>query len=182
MICFVGAFLLASSAFQMAAISADQVLNNLKKQIAPDKRTAIWDVKVEQQASGVTITGTVGLNEQKDAISKELAKNGFNKVSNQVKVLHDAVPDNKKWALVKLSVASMRCEGKHAGEMATQGIMGQPVRVIDCTSDWYRVQTPDNYISYVPSSSLFCRSEAQMQQWRQAKRYILTTYGSRLVT
>ena len=93
MICFVGAFLLASSAFQMAAISADQVLNNLKKQIAPDKRTAIWDVKVEQQASGVTITGTVGLNEQKDAISKELAKNGFNKVSNQVKVLHDAVPD-----------------------------------------------------------------------------------------
>ena len=71
MICFVGAFLLASSAFQMAAISADQVLNNLKKQIAPDKRTAIWDVKVEQQASAVTITGTVGLNEQKDAISKE---------------------------------------------------------------------------------------------------------------
>lgn len=174
--------LLSASSVSMMAANATDVLNNLKSRIAPDKRTAIWDVKATTAGSAVTVTGTVGLQEQKDAISKELADKGFTNVTNKVAVLHNAVPADKKWALVKLAVASMRCEGKHAGEMATQGIMGQPVRVIDCSSDWYRVQTPDNYISYVPSSSLICKTEAQMKAWRAAKRYIVTTYGSRLVT
>ena len=134
------------SAISVSAMAADAagVLSKLKSRIAPDKRTAIFDVKSTTAGKQVTVTGTVGFQEQKDAISKELADNGFTNVQNKVNVLYNAVPEGKKWALVKLSVASMRCEGKHAGEMATQGIMGQPVRVLDCTSDWYRVQTPDN--------------------------------------
>ena len=172
------------SAISVSAMAADaaDVLSKLKSRIAPDKRTAIFDVKSTTAGKQVTVTGTVGFQEQKDAISKELADNGFTNVQNKVNVLYNAVPEGKKWALVKLSVASMRCEGKHAGEMATQGIMGQPVRVLDCTSDWYRVQTPDNYISYVPESSIFCKTEAQMKDWRAAKRYIVNTYCTRLVT
>ncbi len=164
------------------ANNAANVLNSLKGRIAPDKRTAIWEVQSFTSGDTVAVTGTVGYQEQKAAISKELADSGFSNVVNLVRVLHSSVPADKQWALVKLSVASMRTEGKHAAEMATQGIMGQPVRVIDCSSDWYRVQTPDGYISYVPESSLICRSESQLKAWRAAKRYIVTVYGSRLVT
>ncbi len=179
MICV--ALMSMASICAMASNAAD-VLSNLKARIAPDKRTAIFDVQAITSGDTVAVMGTVGLQEQKSAISKELADSGFTNVVNMVKVLYNDVPADKKWALVKLSVASMRTEGKHAAEMATQGIMGQPVRVLDCSADWYRVQTPDNYISYVPSSSLYCMTEAQMKQWRAAKRYIVSVYGSRLVT
>lgn len=173
--------LMLATSMSMAAANASDVLGKLKSRIAPDKRTAVFDVKSSTSHGKVTVSGTVGFQEQKDSIDQALAAEGFSKVQNNVKVLYDAVPADKKWALVKLSVASMRCEGKHAGEMATQGIMGQPVKVLDCTSDWYRVQTPDNYISYVPESSLFCMNDEQMASWRAAKRYIVNTYCSRLV-
>ncbi|MDO4510598.1 MAG: NlpC/P60 family protein [Bacteroidales bacterium] len=173
--------LLAASSITAMAASATDVLTNLKSRIAPDKRTAIFDVKAATSGSTVTVTGTVGLQEQKDAIGKELADKGFANVKNNVKVLHNAVPEGKKWGIVTLAIASMRCEGKHAGEMATQGIMGQPVRVLDASGDWYRVQTPDNYISYVPSSSIACKTAAQMKAWREAKRYILTVHSAFLV-
>ena len=176
------ALLAIASLNMMAAGDAAEVMKNLKSRIAPDKRTAIWDVKTSTKGETVTVTGSVGLQEQKNAISKELADKGFTNVQNNVKVIQDGVPAGKRWAQVMLAVASMRCTGDHAGEMATQGIMGQPVRVIDCSGDWYRVQTPDMYISYVPSSSVVFKTEAQMKAWKEAKRYIVTAYETNLVT
>ena len=76
------------SAISVSAMAADaaDVLSKLKSRIAPDKRTAIFDVKSTTAGKQVTVTGTVGFQEQKDAISKELADNGFTNVQNKVNV------------------------------------------------------------------------------------------------
>ena len=60
--------------------------------------------------------------------------------------------------------------------------MGAPVKVLQKCDDWYRVQMADDYIAYVPESSLSFKTEGQMATWRKAKRYIVTAYDSRLVT
>lgn len=168
---------------QAWAATPNEIITNLKQRIAPDKRTAVWDVKVVSQKGVVTVAGTVGTTEQKDAISAELEKNGIKNYNNNVIVLENSVPETKQWALVKLGIASLRCNGEHAAEMATQAIMGTPVKVLKYDGDgWCRVVTPDDYISYVPANSLIFRSSKQMAEWRAAKRYIVTTYCTRLVT
>lgn len=168
-------------AAQAWAATPREILSSLKQSIAPDKRTAVWDVKAVNQKGTVNIVGTVGTNEQKEAVSAELEKNGITKYANNLIVLENSVAPEKKWALVKLGIASLRCEGDHAAEMATQAVMGTPVKVLEY-DDWCRVVTPDNYISYVPSNSLtFCDEDA-MAQWRVSPRYIVTTYCTRLVT
>ena len=90
-------------------------------------------------------------------------------------------PANRSWALVKIAVASLRSEAKHSSEMSTQAVMGTPMRVLDDKGDWLRVQLPDDYTAWVPESSLWFRSESQLQQWRQSRRYIVTVEQTKLL-
>ena len=167
----------------LAAIAATPVetLADLKARIAPDKRTAIWDVTATQQAGKWVLAGTVGTQAQKKAIQAAMLKSGCS-YTDKITVLEDGIPAARKWAQVKLSIATLRTEAKHSAEIATQGIMGAPVKVLQKCDDWYRVQMADDYIAYVPESSLAFKTEAQMKAWRKAKRYIVTAYDSRLVS
>ena len=176
------AILFALTAFAAVAVTPVEALNDLKQRIAPDKRTAIWDVKASQQDGKWVLTGTVGTQTQKKAIQAAMMKNGYAAYTDKITVLEDGIPAARKWALVKLSIATLRTEPKHSAEIATQGIMGAPVKVLQKCDDWYRVQMADDYIAYVPESSLSFKTEAQMKAWRKAKRYIVTAYDSRLVT
>ena len=173
---------LVLSALTAMAVTPVEALTELKKVIAPDKRTAVWNVNATQQSGKWVLTGTVGTQAQKKAIQAAMLKNGYAGYTDKVTVLEDAIPAARKWAQVKLSIATLRTEPKHSAEIATQGIMGAPVKVLEKRDDWYRVQMADDYIAYVPESSLAFKTEAQMKAWRKAKRYIVTAYDSRLVT
>lgn len=175
------AFAMALTTLAAMAVTPDKALAELKQRIAPDKRTAIWDVKATQQASKWVLTGTVGTQAQKKAIQVAMIKNGYSGYTDKITVLEDGIPAARKWAQVKLSIATLRTEPKHSAEIATQGIMGAPVKVLQKADDWYRVQMADDYIAYVPESSLSFKTESQMKAWRKAKRYIVTAYDSRLV-
>ncbi len=72
---------------------------------------------------------------------------------SRVKILPDTL-----WALVSIPVASLRTAPRHSAEMATQAVMGTPVRILEKTDNWNRVQCPDGYIAYVPASSLSTKS------------------------
>ena len=176
------ALALAMTSFIAMAVTPVETLNDLKQRIAPDKRTAVWDVNAAQQGGKWVLTGTVGTQAQKKAIQAAMIKNGYSGYTDKITVLEDGIPAARKWALIKLSIATLRTEPKHSAEMATQGIMGSPVKVLQKCDDWYRVQLADDSIAHVPESSLACKTEAQMKAWRKAKRYIVTAYDSRLVT
>ena len=176
------ALALAMTGLAAMAATPVEVLATLKQNIAPDKRTAVWNVEAVDEDGTWVLTGYVGTQEQKAAIVKAMDKNGYPQYTDLVNVLEDAIPADHKWALVKLSIATLRTEASHSAEIATQGIMGAPVRVLQKDDDWYRVQMADDYIAYVPGSSLSFKTADQMKQWRHAKRYIVTAYDSRLVT
>ena len=180
--CIIVAMLLALTSMASMTVTPVEVLTTLKQRIAPDKRTAVWDVNAKLQAGKWTLTGTVGTKSQKQAILAAMIKNGYSGYTDKIVVLEDGIPAARKWALVKLSIATLRTEPKHSAEIATQGIMGAPVKVLEKSGEWYRVQMADDYIAYVPESSLAFKTEAQMKAWRKAKRYIVTAYDSRLVT
>ena len=172
----------AASLNVLAAGDAASVLAGLKQRIAKDKRTAVWDVNATTQDGQVVVYGTVGTQEQKAAVDRELRDSGYTSYQNNLIVLEREVPTSMRWALVKLSIATCRVEGRHAAEMATQAIMGTPVQGLQLTDEWARIVTPDGYISFVPRSSLTFKTAEQMQDWRKAKRCIVTCYDSRLVT
>lgn len=168
-------------AITASATDINQVLGDLKKRIAPDGRVAIWNIEVVENDEILVIQGTVGYPEQKDAITAEL--NSYNiQHKNNVTVLTEAIMPNHEWAIVKLSIATLRCDPKHSGEVATQCVMGTPLRVMEEVGEWLRVQCPDDYIAYVPESSVKFLTKQELDAWKSTERYIVTVYDDQLVS
>lgn len=178
---FVLMLMLAVTVFAAGATDVADVLKNLKAEIAPDGRVAIWNVTSRMEGETALIEGSVGYQYQLDAINSELDKLGIN-YNNNVKVLANEISAAEQWALTKLSIATLRCEPKHSSEIATQALMGMPLRVIEKCDDWLRVQCPDNYIAYVPESSVKFVSQQELDAWKTTDRYIVSVYDDQLVT
>lgn len=148
------------------AISAD-----VKAKYAPDKRQRVYEVTVLPGTDNkVVLSGKISDNGTYQNLLEGLNESEIVFVDG-IQVLPDTI-----WAQPRISVACLRVNPSHAAEMATQAIMGQPLKVLEKDNDgWYRVQTPDGYIGWVTSSSIVPKSAAEMAQWRNSDRLIVTS-------
>ncbi|MBE6309827.1 MAG: NlpC/P60 family protein [Bacteroidales bacterium] len=162
----------------IAQVNVNDLLKDIKKQFAPDSRIAICDLEATLSSDKWIIKGKVDNNNLKQNILQNLSQNNIQYIDS-ISVLE--YTQKKPWAVVKLALASHRTAGKHAAEMATQTIMGTPVKILEYSGDWARVQGPDEYISYVPSNSLHKMTQIEFDNWRKSTRYIVTEYQTRLV-
>lgn len=169
--------LLLAGNISNAQENVNELIGSIKKQLAPDSRIAIVDIKANESNGKWILKGKVDNNILKHQILQNLSANGV-KYIDSISVLE--YTQKKPWAVVKLAIASHRTGGKHAAEMATQTIMGTPVKILEYSGDWARVQTPDEYISYVPSNSLHKMTQIEFDAWRKSKRYIVTEYQTEL--
>ena len=166
----------AIAAFPASVAAADklaaarEIINEVKSQMAPDSRQVVAEISASRLPSGALVlrgaTSEAGV--RAEAI-RRMAAAGID-IADSITVY-----PTDRWAQVRLSAASLRTRGAHAGEMATQALMGTPLRVLQSGGDWWRVQTPDGYIAYIPSSSVVEKTPAQMRAWRGAKRFIVTS-------
>ncbi len=149
---------------------ANAILAEVKAQHAPDKRQDIFTLTATEAPGGaVAITGSCSEAEARDAAMEALAAAGINATDNATVFPAD------RWALVRIPVASLRTGAAHAAEMATQAVMGTPVRVLENAGEFIHVQTPDGYIAFVPSSSLTKFTDSEMRAWRDAPRLVVTS-------
>lgn len=169
--------LAAQSSADMLA-KAQSCIKTVKAQVAPDARQAVYDIKAYHNNDGsLVVGGEVSDSTALKATVKALAEAGVDYADSIRLMPYD------QWAQVRISAASLRTAGRHSAEMATQAVMGTPVRVLHKDSEWWRVQTPDGYIAWVPSSSVVAKTPAQMAAWRGAKRFIVTSpYQTRAYT
>lgn len=161
--------------FSAMSQNVNEMIDELKSEYAPDKRTAVWDVQAEEHYEAWLLKGEVDKPEYKQIILDRLDSEKL-KYVDSIKVLGCG------WGMVKLSVASLRAEGRHAAEMVSQAIMGMPVKLLEPAGEWYKVQTPDDYISFVPANSLALKSEKELAEWRKAKRMIVTVGNTVLLS
>lgn len=152
----IGVALLALASFPVMAADASDVLAGVRKSVAPDGRQVVFDLKVE----GNSLTGVTSEQSALDAALQALETAGI-KVENRA-----VVYPYDNMGLVRIPVASLRTRPAHAGEMATQAVMGTPVRLLEHKDGWYRLQTPDGYIAYVPDSSIIPVDKARYDAWR----------------
>ncbi|MCH5246433.1 MAG: C40 family peptidase [Muribaculaceae bacterium] len=148
---------------------ASKVIATVKSQVAPDSRQAVFDVRVVEADNGALhAIGVVSDASAKDAIAAALS--GTVDLSGVV-----VLPQNR-WGHVRIPVACMRTKPGHAAEMATQAVMGTPLRILGVVDEDWWVQTPDGYIGYMPSSSMVEKSAEEMAQWRKANRLVVTAW------
>lgn len=84
----------------------------------------------------------------------------------------------KSWGLVSISVESLRTEARHASELSTQAILGTPLKILGQSGEFYQVQTPDEYIAYIPDKSVTLLNDTEFEQWKTDRRIIVTVPGT----
>lgn len=163
----------------MAESQPEQLIKEMKAKYAPDTRVAVWKVEAKNQNGVVELVGETDNAKAKEELLKNFKKAGLT-YSDKIAVLPSEKIGNDKWAVVTISVACLRCDPRNGAELASQALMGTPLKVLDKVSDFYRVQTPDNYIGYMTPGSFELMTDKEFSAWKASKRYIVTAYQSTL--
>ena len=126
--------------------SFGQNLEDLKKKYAPDLRTAVFESSLAQDTLILKTTENILMEE----IS--LFHNG------PVRIINLPFSETNSLGIINVSVANLRTQPKHSAELASQLLLGMPVKILERVGGWYRVQGPDKYIGFVESSSVVLKT------------------------
>lgn len=149
------------------------IIDQIAKQFAPDSRTALFQVT----ASNNILKGETNLPEAKTALLQQLANEGFT-VIDSIDVLPTADMEGFHHAVVNVSVANLRTQGRHPAELATQATLGTPLKLLKFKGGWLQVQTPDQYIAWVDGGGITLMKDKEFAQWQEKTKLIYTKpYG-----
>lgn len=152
-----------------ALADAQSIVASVKEALAPDSRQSVFEIKAYNNPDGMLVVGGAASDSTvRSAIATRMLESGIDYADSIAILPYD------DWAQVRLSVASLRTRGAHAAEMSTQALMGTPLRVLERGKEWWRVQAPDGYIAWVPSSSVVHKTPDEMKAWRTSPRFIVT--------
>lgn len=150
----------------------EQLISEIKSEHVPDKRVAIWEI---EWSNGI-LSGETDQIQALQILKGKLDELNI-KYDDQIKTLPDQSLEGKEFAVVTISVANIRSAPKHSAELATQALLGTPLRVLKKEGSWYLVQTPDQYISWVDSGGIQVMDEQELSEWNQLPKAVFTDYS-----
>jgi cell wall-associated NlpC family hydrolase len=155
-----------------------QIVKEVKTKFAPDRRTALFNITPKAIKGSVYIEGETNIPEAKTELFRKLAEKKV-KCDDMVIVLPAKELGEKIYGVITVSAANLRTEPRHAAEMATQCLLGWPVKVLKKHREgWYLVQTPENYIAWVDDDAVALKTKSELDEYFIAKKVIyLDNFG-----
>jgi hypothetical protein len=155
----------------------EKSLAALKLELAPDHRTAIFDVTGKPSGHDLVLSGTVHDRTMKDAVVSRLKAMGWTVQASKLQTLPSPAVGNQTHGVVCVSVLNMRTEPEHAAEMGTQAILGTPLKILKKEGGWYLVQTPDRYLGWT-DDRMQVMDDSAFSLWQSKPKVIVTeTYS-----
>lgn len=152
----------------------ESIQQELKKAYAPDKRVELFDIQFTSKNNQFIVSGETTTKKTLDFLLDSLKSKNID-FKNKVRVLPDSAVGNKIYALGNNSVINIRSKPKHSAELGTQGLLGMQLNVLDKKGSWYRVQTPDKYISWVDAGGIQRMTAQELTQWNEKDKIIYTS-------
>ncbi|WP_298765194.1 C40 family peptidase [uncultured Polaribacter sp.] len=151
----------------------ESIHSAIKNEFAPDKRVAIYDINFKTKNSKIVAYGITDSKEGYQKLLDSLKSLDVDFI-DKIRVLPDEIIGDKMYAVARNSVINIRSKPKHSAELGTQGLLGMSLRVLDKEGDFYRIQTPDNYISWVDKGGITKMNKKEFDAWKNSKKVIFT--------
>lgn len=158
--------------------AATNLLLTLQTNFAPDGHLAVFHVGFDSRGSQLVLTGEVDRVEVKAATASALQQSGV-RFEDQVAVLPSPKLGDRLWGIACISVANGREAPEHKAELGTQVLMGYPVRLWNCTSNfwqWYYAECDDGYHAWMEDGTIVACTQAQLEAWTNSPLLIVTAY------
>ena len=149
------------------------VSDSIKQKYAPDSRVALYDVKITSLNQFIIIKGETNILSAKKEIIYHL---------ESIKVEYydslDLLPNYKyKNGIVNNSVGNLRGKPSHSSELVSQAVLGTKLKILKRTGEWYMVQTPDNYISWIDHGGIKVMSDKNFDNYYLNNYVFSDVYG-----
>jgi hypothetical protein len=146
---------------------------SIKTIFAPDKRVALFDIQFKTVNNKLLLEGETTSKKAFSVLLDSLHARKLT-VLNKVRFLPDSAVGGQQFAVARNSVINIRSNPKHSAELGTQGLLGMPLKILDKKGDFYRIQTPDNYISWVDKGGITKMNKENFDIWNASKKIIFT--------
>ena len=158
-------------------INIDLLLDSLKNIYAPDTRVALWNISVDDSSNVLYLKGEVDNKDAFEDIANVVLKK-YPEVEIDIELLPKENFDQLVTGLINNSVANLRSDPRHSGEIATQALLGTPIRIFKREGDWYLVQTPNKYIAWVDAPAVVRIGPDELKEYKLSKKIVYTKqYG-----
>jgi len=155
------------------SVYVKKAIDSIKKVYAPDKRVALFGIEAKTKNNKLVLKGESDQKEAVDLLKSLLNKKGI-KYTDSILLLPDAGVGETRYAVVNNSVANIRSKPKHSAELGTQALLGMGLKVLKIKGDFYLVQTPDAYISWVDHGGVQLMNKKEYQEWINVPKIIYT--------
>lgn len=149
------------------------VLDSIKAKYVPDRRVNVYDISLVGEGKTTTIEGFISEPSAYQELKSYIKLNGY---TDKVRFLPlKKELEGKTYGVINLSVGDIREKPDFTAGMATQAILGTPIRVLQ-KDGWYRIQTPDGYIGWSQSANFHPMTKDEFNSWISSEKIIFTDY------
>ncbi|PJA99878.1 MAG: glycoside hydrolase, partial [Ignavibacteria bacterium CG_4_9_14_3_um_filter_36_18] len=168
--------ILSYNLFSQEKITMEEVQNvieTMKQIYAPDARTAILNLEIKQEENGFFVMGETNIPKAKEVLSEKL-KELNTSIKLEISELPSEELGDKIFGVVNISVANIRTKPEHSAEMATQALLGTPLKIYKKKGGWFMVQTPDDYIGWLDDDGFSQMNKVEFDIWNNSEKIIVT--------
>jgi len=151
--------------------AVDDHIESVRSEFAPDKRVALFDITSVMSKDKMVLTGETNMPRAKDSLLAKLNSEDIEYVDS-IQVLPATRLNDTINGVIDISVANLRGEGKHSAELVTQATLGTPVNIWKRTEEWYYIQTPDGYLSWVDHGGITTMTKNDFENWKSSEKVI----------
>ena len=152
--------------------TVNTIIGTIQQKYAPDKRTARFEVTLVENGTYLIIKG-ITTNEKALVNFKEKMDSIGISFTDSLLLLPTADLKDKT-GVINNSVSNIRSTKGDASEMATQALLGTPVKILQNIGGWYMVQTPDMYIGWIYQSEMDIKNTVDFDSWLSKPKVIIT--------
>ncbi|WP_086475607.1 C40 family peptidase [Arenibacter amylolyticus] len=149
------------------------IVEEIRQEYAPDKRVALLEVELLATGGKTVLRGQSNLPDAISALKERLNEKNI-AYTDSIALLPAANLEGKIHGLVQISVANLRGKPSHSSELVTQAILGTPVKILKEKNNWYLIQTPDRYLSWVDAGGITRLEEVDFLTWKSTDKVIFT--------
>ena len=146
-------------------------IDETKSEVCPDRRVNIFDVNYTQKGKVITLEGEMNSSDGLKSMVSALEEEGYT-VANKINLLPDKELKGKTYGVINRSVANIRVEPSARSEMATQAVLGTPIRIYKKDGSNYYVQTPDGYLGWIEGGAYTPMTKSQYDEWWMDEKII----------
>ena len=133
----------------------------LNDKYAPDARVAVWNIDVNDKKIPIELVGETNLNDAKNELIEYLKSEDISFDDNII-----LLPNHDfKYGIINNSVANLRKNPLHSSELVSQTILGTGVSILKKEGEWYLIQTPDKYISWIDHGGIVPMSKEKYNNY-----------------